>query len=64
MEVAALFGRRRGEISAEEDALLARFLVEMWAAKLAVDFPSREFCVRIIEATAEAEIAVTLYEQR
>jgi hypothetical protein len=64
VEVAALFGRRRGETSVEEDALLARFLAEMWAAKLRVDFPSKTFRVRMIEASGDEEAAVTLYEER
>lgn len=64
IEVAELFGRRRGETSPEEDAMLAQFLAEMWAAKLKADFPSKQFCVQILEPTADAEITVTLYEQR
>lgn len=63
-EVSSLFGRRRAETSAEEDDLLARYLVEIWASKLKADFPSKLFDVRVVESSSDTEVAVTLYEQR
>jgi hypothetical protein len=64
VEVAALFGRRRSETTPEEDALLAKYLVELWTAKLRLDFPSKSFCVQVVDATDDVEVRIVLYEQR
>jgi hypothetical protein len=64
IEVASLFGPRRGETSVEEDEMLAEYLVEMWAAKLRADFPRKQFFVALVDAAEDLEVAVTLHEQR
>ncbi len=64
VEVASLFGSRRSETVPAEDAVLAGCLAEMWTAKLKIDFPLKNFCVRVSNPTRDAEIEITLYEQR
>ena len=64
VEIAALFGRRKGESEAEGDRVLAEVLVETWSAKLQRDFPDKRFRVVLVEATASEEVGVTFYEER
>lgn len=64
IEVASLFGRRRGETTVEDDERLAEYLVKVWASKLNADFPQKRFCVQLVEPAEDQEVGVTLYEQR
>lgn len=64
VEVAALFGRRRGETSVDEDALLGDFLAQIWSAKLKLDYPSKTFVVELNRPTEDEEVSVVLYERR
>lgn len=65
IEVAQLFGARRGDATDELDASLADCLATIWSAKLASEHPTRSFVVRVLppDNTAD-EIAITVYQDR
>lgn len=64
VEVASLFGRRRGETTASDDDLLAEYLVATWAAKLRLDYPAKQFRLQITTGIDGTDVEVTMYEQR
>ena len=65
VEVAYLFGSRRGEASDEMDTALAERLVTIWAARLDAEYPDRAFVVETLlpEETGD-EVAIVVYQRR
>ncbi|WP_332757235.1 hypothetical protein [Streptomyces sp. MT206] len=65
-EVEQLFRRWRGPAEVSEDAhrVLGEFLVQMWSARLAAAYPSREFDVRLIEADEDMDLRVQVTQRR
>ncbi|MFJ9941284.1 hypothetical protein [Streptomyces erythrochromogenes] len=64
-EVEQLFRRWRGPAEVSEDAhrALGEFLVQMWSARLAAAYPSREFAVRLIEADEDMDLRIQVTQQ-
>lgn len=61
IEVADLFGRRAGESTEEQYALLAETLAEMWRARLYSSFPDRKTHVAVEPPKGPAGVAVAFY---
>jgi hypothetical protein len=65
IDVHQLFESRRDDSTPEEDRALARVLQQMWAARLQLQFPTREFVVDVLgEDETGGGPGVCFYERR
>ena len=64
LEVPLLFGKSAGYTTEDENMLLAEKLKEMWSARLARQFRTREFEVYIVPSDENVEVSVGFFQKR
>jgi hypothetical protein len=61
VEIAYLFGQRRGELTVSEYAELVQIIATMWRSRLEVSFPNRQTQVVVIPRDESQEAAIAFF---